>query len=257
MALCFDGTVHVWHPVSFERAHVGTCSHVMSHFFMQRRASSPAASRVRSDGTQCWPSRCGCSCNAHTYLPMQTFQALDFALSSCTQQRSGPAATKSLVCLVSPKVRPVMLSSIHSTFSGFQRRQYLSFFFAWSILVASCELGRRGRMSVVLQTLIIVQCVVDSNHFRLSSGTPLLIMALFSAPLISAARHSRGMVNTRIFILGQPSLWSTMRHVSHHAPTHCHVLREFFQQILRQFTKTYRQHVVDTHSNAHVQFCVH
>ena len=85
-----------------------------STFSCRARASSLAASRVWSDGTQCWPSRCSCSCNAHTFLLEQTFQALDFALSSCTQQRSGSAAAKSLVqsiqscfgCVGGVRVRP-------------------------------------------------------------------------------------------------------------------------------------------------------
>ena len=48
-----------------------------------------------------------------------------------------------------------------------------------------------------------------------------------------------------------------LRLVGHHTPTHCHVFRAFLQQILCQFTRTNRQHVVHMHSNATVQFRVH
>ena len=60
-----------------------------------------------------------------------------------------------------------VLVSLHVL--GFSRLQYVSFFFACSILVVSCVLGRRGRMSVVLQMLIIVQCPVCRGKGALCS----------------------------------------------------------------------------------------
>ena len=47
-----------------------------------------------------------------------------------------------------------------------------------------------------------------------------------------------------------------LRLVRHHKPTHCHVFREFLQQIHCQFTGTHSQHVVHMHTNANVQFRV-
>ena len=47
-----------------------------------------------------------------------------------------------------------------------------------------------------------------------------------------------------------------LRHVNHHTPTHCHVLREILQQVLCHFTGTHSQHVVHMHTTANVQFRV-
>ena len=56
--------------------------------------------------------------------------------------------------------------------------------------------------------------------------------------------------------LAQRTTKELLRLVSHHTPTHCHVFREFLQQILCQFTGTNSQHVVHMHTNANFQFNV-